>query len=73
MSVAVKPGPGSLELAPPQVLFPLPAVFNGAYSYAVAPDGQRFLVVAPSSRRGHEPLTVIVNWPAALEARPANP
>jgi Tol biopolymer transport system component len=66
MSVAVKPDLESLELAPPQSLFSLPAVFNSLYAYDVAPDGQRFLVVALSSRRGREPLSVIVNWPAAL-------
>ena len=66
MSVDVKSGSDNLELGSPRPLFSLPAVFNGSYSYDVAPDGQRFLVVAGSSRRGREPLSVIVNWPAAL-------
>jgi len=34
--------------------------------YAVAPDGQRFIVVRPLSVAKEQPLTVIVNWPAAL-------
>src|SRR5262249_25281915 len=43
MSVPVKPGSEAIELASPRSLFALPAVFNGNYSYDVAPDGQRFL------------------------------
>jgi hypothetical protein len=65
----LKPGWESLELASPRSLFALPAVFNGNYSYDVAPDGQRFLVLALSSRRGHEPLSAIVNW-AQLTLKP---
>ena len=66
MSVEVKSAPDNLELGSPRPLFSLPAVFNASYAYDVAPDGQRFIVVAGSSRRGREPLSVIVNWPAAL-------
>jgi hypothetical protein len=66
MSVTIKASSESLDLGSPRALFSLPAVFNGSYTYDVAPDGQRFLVSAVSTRRGHEPLSVIVNWPAAL-------
>jgi eukaryotic-like serine/threonine-protein kinase len=66
MSVTIKASPESLDLGSPRALFSLPAVFNGSYTYDVAPEGQRFLVSAVSTRRGHEPLSVIVNWPAAL-------
>jgi Tol biopolymer transport system component len=69
MSVPIKLSAESLDPAPPHTLFSLPAVFNGSYSYDVAPDGQRFLVLALSSRRGREPLSMIVNWPAALIRR----
>jgi hypothetical protein len=56
-----------LELAPPQALFPLPSVFNAAYSYTGPQDGQRFLMSAPLSRRGQEPMTVIGNPSAPLK------
>ena len=61
MSVMIRPGPDSLEPAAPHALFPLPTVYYTQYSYDVAPGGQRFLVVAPSSDRGREPLSVVVN------------
>lgn len=32
---------------------------------AVAPDGRRFLVLAPAD--GSKPLEVVVNWPALLK------
>jgi hypothetical protein len=37
----------------------------GAQTYAVAPDGKRFLVLTPVG--GAQPLEVIVNWPALLK------
>ena len=52
-------------------------LFSGPYSpginYAVAPDGERFLVIKPqdnvSSRRE---LTVVVNWFEELRSKTAN-
>jgi hypothetical protein len=66
MSVMIEPERDSLKLAAPQALFLLPTVYYTQYSYDVAPDGQRFLVVAPPRARAREPLSVIVNWPSAL-------
>ncbi len=66
VSVAVNPLGNRLDLSPPRTLFALPAHYVGGYSYDVAPDGQRFLVLAPYSRRPDEPLTVVVNWPALI-------
>jgi hypothetical protein len=66
MSVSIKVSASALEIGPPRPLFPLPTLYAGMYSYDVAQDGLRFLVVGPSSSRGREPLSVIVNWPAAL-------
>jgi Tol biopolymer transport system component len=68
MSVEIRTKSESLELSPPQSLFSLPAVFNGNYAYDVA-GPERFLVSAVSSRRGKEPLSVIVNWPAFLSRK----
>lgn len=37
-------------------------------NYAVAPDGQRFLVNVPSdsTQESHSPITVVLNWRAGL-------
>ena len=47
---------------------PLQTMFReGAYgSYAVTRDGQRFLMNVPPDIRDLTPITVIVNWTAAL-------
>ena len=67
MSVSLKLGTGSLEPAAPQALFRLPMQDADINPYEPAPDGQRFLVVAPEHAA---PLTVIVNWPALLSKAP---
>jgi len=69
MSVTVRALAESINLTAPRPLFSLPAVFNGSYSYDVGLDGQRFLVSAVSPRRGREPMSVIVNWPALLSRK----
>ncbi len=66
VSASVKPGADRVELSAPQTLFALPATYVGGHSYDATPDGQRFLVMAPFRPRAHEPLTVVVNWPALL-------
>jgi hypothetical protein len=70
MSVPVRHGTIGLELGAPRGLFSLPTVYNAGYSYDVAPDGERFLVVAPSTESSRAPLSVIVNWPTALDRQP---
>jgi len=60
MSVAVKPGPG-FTFDPPKVLFE-----KSVLNFDVAPDGSRFLAVIPERDSSQEPLTVVVNWPAAI-------
>lgn len=66
MSVMVKVSGEALDFAPPRPLFALPAVYATSYSYDVSADGQRFLVQAPTVRRGREPLSGILNWPALM-------
>ena len=40
---------------------------HGNQVYAVTKDGQRFLVTAtPQKSSGAAPLTVVLNWPAAI-------
>lgn len=46
-------------------LFTLPA-FGGGSAYDATPDGQRFLVNAPSEQSTAVPITLVVNWPALL-------
>ena len=60
MSVAVKPGPG-FTFDPPKVLFE-----KTLFGFDVAPDGSRFIAVIPERDPAQEPLTVVVNWPAAM-------
>jgi hypothetical protein len=35
----------------------------------VSADGQRFLVIESAEVAAPEPITVVVNWPAAIEAQ----
>jgi eukaryotic-like serine/threonine-protein kinase len=66
MAVAVHPGL-SLDPGTPKQLFQ----FHGASdflggSYDVGADGQRFLVSALVGEQASPPLTVVINWTAAL-------
>jgi len=60
MSAVVKPSPG-FAFDPPRVLFE-----KSVMGLDVVPDGSRFLVMIPERDAAQEPLTVVVNWPAAL-------
>ncbi len=59
-----KLGTDSVAPSAPRELF---AVAGGGLNqrYAVAPDGKRFLVLAPTG--GSQSLEVVVNWPALLK------
>ena len=72
MVVDVKPGP-SLELGRPRTLFehatfmnvePAPTPDGG--DFAVSADGERFLLNVLDEKATQSPITVVVNWPAAL-------
>jgi len=70
MDVSLKLGENSVQPSAPRELFQLPAVDPANIQpYAVAPDGQRFLV------RVTQPpvLNLIVNWPALLKKGHATP
>jgi hypothetical protein len=43
------------------------AFTNNRHQWAVANDGQRFLINVPQQRSNPTPLTVVVNWQAAVQ------
>lgn len=56
---------GVLEVGEAHQLFRQPV---GGYRYDVSLDGQKILAVVPPDRGvGLQPLTVVLNWPAALK------
>jgi dipeptidyl aminopeptidase/acylaminoacyl peptidase len=69
MAAPVKMSDGRLEVAgEPKPLFRMPLRLPpNQYTYDVALDGQRFLVMAPTEQARPEPLKVMLNWKAALK------
>ena len=67
MAVSMKPG-SRLEAGVPQPLFqtPIRSVVLVIDQYDVTGDGQRFLVLTPTSNARQTPITVVVNWTAGL-------
>jgi hypothetical protein len=79
MAVAVTELGSTLELSTPQRLFAsgyINVAHTGGnwHTYAVSPDGQRFLIPRPvASLRGEPPptpITVVLNWTKLLERDP---
>jgi eukaryotic-like serine/threonine-protein kinase len=66
MSVDVKTD-GAFESSTPKELFQTEIKFSGGLPYAVAPDGSRFLIVAPAETNKSNPLTIVLNWTAKLK------
>jgi len=65
MAVEMKTGP-KFEAASPKSLFPT-GVSMALQNFDISPDGRRFLVPSPpAAETGAVPLTVVLNWPAAL-------
>ncbi|HEX2460529.1 MAG TPA: protein kinase [Vicinamibacterales bacterium] len=71
MAVGVKSNPTTLEVSPPEALFAtrikwmeIQAV---AHHYAPAPNGQRFLVSSATDEARSVPVTIVLNWSAALK------
>jgi serine/threonine protein kinase/Tol biopolymer transport system component len=75
MAVDVTTAHGTFEAGPPKELFDSGLVttigHSGPYhSYAVSPDGQRFLIPQPpsgSTPGTSAPVVVVINWAAALQ------
>ncbi len=58
----------NFEAGVPRTLFPTGVAFTGnRRQYAVAKDGKRFLVIVPEQRTSPAPITVVINWLAALQ------
>ena len=69
MAAAVKTAGGAFERETPKMLFSgswTTGSFLGPHVYDVTRDGQRFLFMQPVGDHGVEPLTLMVNWQAAL-------
>jgi Tol biopolymer transport system component len=71
MAVGVASNPTTLDVSPPKALFAtrikwmeIQAV---AHHYAAAPDGQRFLVSSATDEARSVPVTIVLNWSAALK------
>jgi hypothetical protein len=70
MAVAVTPpadASAPFETGVPQTLFPTRAPVGNFASYAVASNGQRFLINQPVQDAGQGLATVVVNWAAGLK------
>jgi Tol biopolymer transport system component len=65
MAVPIEAG-GAIRAGSPTPLFQ--TIFSGGVyaNYAVANDGQRFLVSVPPALEDAAPITVVLNWPAQL-------
>ena len=64
MAVPIAPASNGLTLEPGA---PVPFFLSSSRAYMVAPDGQRFLVNAAVAGQTTTPITLMVNWPAALK------
>jgi hypothetical protein len=60
-----------IEASAPRPLFearaPVGYFGTSMFPYAVADDGKRFLISAVESETATEPLSVVVNWLAAVK------
>ena len=66
VAVAVRGGDSAIELGDATPLFQA-RFSNTPLPYAVAPDGQRFLINRPVEDTTDPPITLVVNWPEALK------
>jgi hypothetical protein len=64
MAVSCRTDGEAFQAGVPRPLF---ATAPGAGQYDVTRDGQRFILVEPLEQARTQPMTVIVNWPAALK------
>jgi Tol biopolymer transport system component/predicted Ser/Thr protein kinase len=59
----------SFESGPPAPLFKVPLLESPDRQYDVSPDGTRFLANVLSGTTTVKPLTVVLNWSAAIEKK----
>ena len=71
MAVGVKSNQATLEHTPPKALFATRIkwmeIQAAAHHYAAAPDGQRFLISSATDEARSVPVTIVLNWSAALK------
>ena len=71
MTVAIGPSAGghTPDVGAPVALFSTGLASRGApkHQYAVAPDGQRFLMVVTADEVSASPITIVQNWLAGLQ------
>ncbi len=65
-AVEVKVNGNEFEAGIPQTLFVIRATSAVGYPYDAAPDGQRFLIPMPQQDMTAAPMSLVVNWPGAL-------
>jgi eukaryotic-like serine/threonine-protein kinase len=76
MAVEVRTTAGGIETGIPRKLFATriagrdPALDTGKYD--VTGDGQRFLLLQPDRNASSVPITVVINWLAAINERDRN-
>jgi hypothetical protein len=63
MSVAIETAHG-FRASPPRPLFTLPP---GSLAWEVSADGERFLVNSPVVKSPSVPLSLVLDWAAALK------
>jgi len=67
MAAAVNGKGSSFEVGAVKALFDMRALSGNRYSYDVSADGQRFLVNTLPAQAASTPITVVLNWTAALK------
>ena len=65
-SVAVVSGEGRFEAGITRALFAVPTVLRQGYFWDAAPDGERFIVIAPADEKRATSLALVVNWPVLI-------
>jgi Tol biopolymer transport system component len=68
MSVAVEAGPGFTVSIPKPLFDARIQPGQRRNSYLVSRDGKEFLLLSPLSKERMQPITVVLNWAAALRA-----
>ncbi len=66
MAAAVNGQGSAFDVGSVQALFQTRARLNRRYMYDVSRDGQRFLINTLVEQAAVQPITLVVNWPAAL-------
>ena len=66
MAVGVKSNQTTLVDTPPKALFAT-RIQAAAHHYPAAPDGQRFLISSATDEARSVPVTIVLNWFAALK------